>query len=118
MNEQNTWIDIITKLYKDLHLSKRVMHTSTENDKKRDRIIKYFERLERVQNKVVESKSTSALAKLKEFYYDLYVIKPENIPDKYFENEQRIMRTKIKLSAFIFGFGSGFLWFMNKIQGN
>lgn len=87
MNEQSIWIDIISKLYKDLHIQKRVMHVANESDKRRDRIIKYFNRLENVQNKAVERNSFAALSRLKKFYYDLYVIKPENIPDKYFENE-------------------------------
>ena len=53
MNERGMWIDIITKLYTKLHMLDRVMHTATEADKKRDRIIKYFERLDRVHNKVI-----------------------------------------------------------------
>ena len=60
MNEKNKWIDIITKLYKDLHMQDRVMHTSNESDKKRDRVIKYFERLDRVHNKVAKSKNKAA----------------------------------------------------------
>lgn len=34
MDERNQWIDIITKLYRNLHTSDRVMHTSKESDKK------------------------------------------------------------------------------------
>ena len=34
MDERNQWIDIITKLYRDLHTSPRVMHTASESDKK------------------------------------------------------------------------------------
>ena len=94
MNERNTWIDIITKLYRDLHTSPRVMHTANESDKKRDRVLNYFERLERVHNKVANSKDKLAEKMLKNFYYDLYVIKEENIPDSYFENEKRIMRER------------------------
>ncbi|MCI9084028.1 MAG: hypothetical protein HFH46_00225 [Bacilli bacterium] len=94
MQERNQWIDIITKMYQDLHTSGRVMHVSKESDKKRDRIINYFDRLEEVHKKVIQAKSESALKMLKQFYYDLYIIKPENIPETYFENEQRIMRER------------------------
>ena len=94
MSEANAWIDMITKLYTHLHESDAVMHTSNENTKKRERIYKYFERLERVHNKVSNSKNKSSKLLLKKFYYDMYVVKPENIPDSYFENEQRIMRER------------------------
>ena len=94
MSEANTWIDMITKLYTHLHETDAVMHTSNENTKKRERIYKYFERLERVHNKVSNSKNKSSELLLKKFYYDMYVVKPENIPDSYFQNEQRIMRER------------------------
>ena len=35
---RNGWIDIISKMYKDLHNSERVMHISKEYDKKRERL--------------------------------------------------------------------------------
>ena len=94
MDERNMWIDIITKLYKDLHTSDRVMHSSKESDKKRDRILNYFERLERVHQKVAQSKNPEDLKRLKNFYHNLYVIKPEDIPDSYFEHEKQIMRER------------------------
>lgn len=94
MNEKNMWIDIITKLYKNLHTSERVMHSSKESDKKRDRILKYFDRLERVHQKVSQSKNKDDLKRLEKFYHNLYVIKPENIPNSYFEHEKQIMRER------------------------
>ena len=94
MDERNMWIDIITKLYKNLHTSERVMHSSKESDKKRDRILKYFERLERVHQKVAQSKNPEDLKRLKNFYHNLYVIKPEDIPDSYFEHEKQIRRER------------------------
>lgn len=89
-NQKITWIDIISQLYKNLHTSKGAMRGMSENDKKRDRIVNYFERLEKVHTKVINSGRDNDLKILKNFYYDLYIIKPEDIPDKYFENEQRI----------------------------
>ena len=94
MQEKNSWIDIIAKMYTDLHTSPRVMHVSKESDKKRDRIINYLNRIEEVHKKVIQNKSQSALKILKQFYYELYIIKSENIPDAFFENEQRIMRER------------------------
>ena len=94
MNERNIWIDIIAKLYKNLHMSESAMHGMSESDKKRDRILNYFERLEKVHQRVSESKREEDLKLLKKFYYNLYVIKPEDIPDSYFEHEKRIMRER------------------------
>ena len=45
---RNGWIDIISKMYKDLHNSERVMHISKEYDKKRERLLNYFNRLEKI----------------------------------------------------------------------
>ena len=94
MDERNMWIDIIAKLYKNLHMSEGAMHGMTEANKKRDRILNYFDRLEKVHQRVSESKREEDLKLLKNFYYNLYVIKPENIPDSYFEHEKRIMRER------------------------
>ena len=94
MNERNTWIDIITKLYKNLHMTESAMHGMRESDKKRDKILNYFERLEKVHQKVSESKREEDLKLLKKFYYNLYVIKPEDIPNSYFEHEKQIMRER------------------------
>ena len=94
MNEINIWIDIISKLYKNLHMSESAMHGMSESDKKRDRILNYFERLEKVHQRVSKSKREEDLKLLKNFYYNLYVIKPEDIPDSYFEHEKRIMRER------------------------
>ncbi len=94
MNETNAWLDMITKLYTHLHESDVVMHTSKESTKKRERIYRYFERLERVHKKVASSKHKSSELMLKKFYYDIYVVKPENIPDSYFEKEKRIRRER------------------------
>ncbi len=94
MNERDAWIDIITKLYTKLHMSDRVMHTATENDKKRDRVIKYFERLDRVHNKVTETHSKAAETELKKAYHNLYCIKKEDIPERRYEEEVRIARER------------------------
>ena len=91
---RDAWIDMISKIYADLHNSQRVLNSSNKLDKKRERIIKYFNRLEEVHNKVSETKSASAEKLLKNFYYDLYIIKPENIPESYFNNQIELARER------------------------
>ena len=91
---RNAWIDMISKIYADLHNSQKVLNSSNKSDKKREKIIKYFNRLEEVHNKVSENKSASAEKILKNFYYDLYIIKPENIPESYFNNQIELARER------------------------
>ena len=91
---RNGWIDIISKMYKDLHSSERVMHVSKESDKKRERLLNYFNRLEEIHKRVAESKNKSDEKLLKSFYYDLYVIKPEDIPESYFQNQVKLARER------------------------
>ena len=91
---RNAWIDMISKIYADLHNSQRVLNSSNKLDKKRERIIKYFNRLEEVHNKVSKTKSASAEKILKNFYYDLYIIKSENIPESYFNNQIELARER------------------------
>ena len=91
---RNGWIDIISKMYKDLHNSERVMHISKEHDKKRERLLNYFNKLEKIHKRVSESKNKSDEKLLKGFYYDLYVIKPEDIPESYFQNQVKLARER------------------------
>ena len=91
---RNGWIDIISKMYKDLHNSERVLHVSKESDKKRERLLNYFNRLEKIHKRVSESKNKSDEKLLKGFYYDLYVIKPEDIPESYFQNQVKLARER------------------------
>mgnify|MGYP000362015121 FL=1 len=76
-NMRNAWLDMISKVYSNLHNSDRVLKASNVSDKKRERLLKYFERLEELHNKVSETKSVNGEKLLKSFYYDLYVIKPK-----------------------------------------
>ena len=91
---RNGWIDIISKMYKDLHNSERVLHVSKESDKKRERLLNYFNRLEKIHKRVSESKNKSDEKLLKGFYYDLYIIKPEDIPESYFQNQVKLARER------------------------
>lgn len=90
----NNWIEIISKMYTNLHNTERVLHSSSVSDKKIDRLIKYFDRLEEIHKRVSESKYKSDEKLLKSFYYDLYVIKPEDIPESYFQNQVRLARER------------------------
>ena len=102
-NMRNAWLDMISKVYTNLHNSDRVLRASNVSDKKRERLLKYFERLEELHNRVSETRSVNGEKLLKSFYYDLYVIKPENIPDAYFQNQVRLAKElgygNIKLTA-------------------
>ena len=93
-NMRNAWLDMISKVYTNLHNSDRVLKASNVSDKKRERLLKYFERLEELHNRVSETRSVNGEKLLKSFYYDLYVIKPENIPDVYFQNQVRLARER------------------------
>lgn len=93
-NMRNAWLDMISKVYTNLHNSDRVLKASNVSDKKRERLLKYFERLEELHNRVSETRSVNGEKLLKSFYYDLYVIKPENIPDTYFQNQVRLARER------------------------
>ena len=93
-NMRNVWLDMISKVYTNLHNSDRVLKASNVSDKKRERLLKYFERLEELHNKVSKTKSVNGEKLLKSFYYDLYVIKPENIPESYFQSQVRLARER------------------------
>lgn len=88
------WIDVISKMYRDLHNTKQVMHSSSPSDKKRERLIKYFNRLDELHKKVSKSKRKSDELLLKNFYYKLYIIKEENIEESYFQNQVKIARER------------------------
>ncbi len=94
MNESNLWIDIISKFYTKLHETDRVLKASSLSDNRRERLFKYFERLEELHKKVANSESKTGEKLLKSFYYDLYVIKPENVPESYFQKQVSIARER------------------------
>ena len=93
-NMRNAWLDMISKVYTNLHNSDRVLRASNVSDKKRERLLKYFERLEELHNKVSETRSVNGEKLLKSFYYDLYVIKPEDIPESYFQSQLNLARER------------------------
>ena len=96
MNKETIgWIDIIFKMYKQSHPhGSEIVKDASSRTEVRERLLDYFNRLEEVHKRVAESKSKTGENMLKNFYYDLYVIKPENIPEAYFENQVRIARER------------------------
>ena len=52
-NMRNAWLDMISKVYTNLHNSDRVLRASNVSDKKRERLLKYFERLEELHNRSI-----------------------------------------------------------------
>ena len=96
MNKETIgWIDIIFKMYKQSHPhGSEIVKDASSRTEVRERLLDYFNRLEEVHKRVSESKSKTGENMLKNFYYDLYVIKPENIPEAYFQNQVRIARER------------------------
>ena len=91
---ERRWIEILCKAYPNLHNESIVMHTSKESDKKTERVRKYFDRLDRVHDKVSHSHRKEDETLLKKYYYDMYVIREKDIPESYFQNEARIARER------------------------
>ena len=77
--------EFLHRLYKDMHMSDVVMHTAAPNDKPSEKIGKYLDRLERVHEKAMNHPTDTGIRSLKKFYYNHYVIQPENISDKYWQ---------------------------------
>ena len=78
--------EFLNKIYKDLVNSEIVKHTGKGGNKNED-VHTYMERLERITNKSIEH---DKLSLLKKFYYDKYIIKPENVPESYFKQQEQI----------------------------
>ena len=78
--------EFLNKIYKDLVNSEIVKHTGKGGNKNEDVHI-YMERLERITKR---GKEHDNLRILKQFYYDKYIIKPENIPESYFKQQEQI----------------------------
>ena len=77
--------EFLHRLYKDMHMSDVVMHTASPSDKPSEKIEKYLDRLERVHEKAMNHPTDTGIRSLKKFYYNHYVIQPENISDKYWQ---------------------------------
>ena len=86
-------LEFLNRLYKDLHNSEIVMHTAEPSDTKNEKLEKYLNRLETITNRVYDDNrrtSSNDINLLKRYYYDKYVIKEYNIPESYFELQKKI----------------------------
>lgn len=82
-------IKLLDRLYKDLYLNDEVLHYGNGNQyDKFNNIENYLKRLESIHNEA--SNSDSQINYLKNCYYDKYVIKKEDIPESYYENQQQM----------------------------
>ena len=93
-NMKNEWLDMIAKVYSNLHNTDRVLKAASLSDKKRERLAKFFDRMDEVHKHVADTKSINGDRSLKHFYHELYVIKPQDIPDAYFQNQVKIARER------------------------
>lgn len=75
----------LDRIFKDLYLSDEVQHTIDKRDRKEEAIRKYMDRLERTHQK---ARDLNRLELIKELYYVKYVIKKENIPDTFSDEEK------------------------------
>ena len=93
-NMKNEWLDMIAKVYSNLHNTDRVLKAASLSDKKREKLAKFFDRMDRVHKHVSDTKSVNGDIALKHFYHELYVIKPKDIPDAYFQSQVKIARER------------------------
>ncbi len=73
--------EFLNELYKDLHISKIVMHTALKNDTPVEKISKYLVRLDRVVKKAHQNEHNWNL--FKNFCFSKYIIKEEDIKEEY-----------------------------------
>ena len=85
LDMEKSGTEFLNRRYKDMHMSDVVMHTASPSDKPSEKIEKYLDRLEHVHEKAMNHPTDTGIRSLKKFYYDHYVIKPENISDKYWQ---------------------------------
>ena len=84
----------LLKLYKDLEKAEEVKYADKRSKKrsgnKFELLKKYLDRLER-QQKVLDGDHLEMEKYLKNRYYDKYIIKEKDIPNSYWEHQQRIL---------------------------
>ena len=91
--EERNWIDVILGLYSDLPLSTGVKRHTDQNDKKRKRIMDYLEKMKEYSYLCFTHRNSRFEHLYKHiFYYKNYVIKPEMIPNSYYDLQLRVQR--------------------------
>ena len=101
MKEDYSGEKFLDRLYKDLYFSDEVNNSvkrsKKKNLKKEEAIKIYMDRLERLNNLANNSKKKDYL---KEFYYRKYVIKEDNIPNR-FDKKEVIQMQEKRLSMWL-----------------
>lgn len=100
MNYDYTGEKFIDRIFKDIFLSNEVKHTKKKSDNREEAIRRYLERLERIHQKATKN---DRLSLLKSLYFDKYVIKKDNIPYRYSEEDKQtiINNQKKRLEGWI-----------------
>lgn len=88
MNNNYKGEELLNKLYPDLAVSKEVLHRNRNPRYKLKNIRNYLKRIEKIHALVNKSKRIVDKERLKELYYQKYVIKEENISNRYYLNMQ------------------------------
>ena len=88
MNNNYKGEELLNKLYPDLALSKEVLHRNRNPKYKLKNLRNYLKRIEKAHFHALKSKNKHNLERLKELYYQKYIIKEENIPERYYRNIQ------------------------------
>lgn len=68
----------LDNIYQNLHMSDEVMHTAKNKDSKKEKIHRYMDRLERINQKA--SNRQNDINNLKYLYHKRYVIKEKDLP--------------------------------------
>lgn len=82
--------EFLNKLYRNMHMSDSVMHTSEKSDTPAEKIDKYLNRLEEVHD--IAKTSNHKMDLLKKLYYNKCVIK--KLPDNYVNLQRKIARER------------------------
>ena len=78
--------EFINKIYRNLFESDIVKRSGKGSNKNED-VSLYFDRLERISKKAIDHNKYD---KIKQFYYEKYVISPNDIKEEYFKNQEQL----------------------------
>ena len=87
---QDAWLYAIAKLYEDkLKLGTNIMRGS-----KKDKVLGYLKVIEEARQQIINNPNKELEKLYKQYFYDLYVIKEEDIPYSVYEAEARIAKER------------------------
>lgn len=85
-------VDLIDNIYKELYKSKEVLHGKKNRYNKYKNILLYIKRLERIHSKIKNNPYHKE--KIKQLFYDKYIIKSEFLRDEYIEKYEQIIQNQ------------------------